>query len=194
MPNKIFFPSTVGAGRPVTIEPPEAEPLNLDEAKAHLRVDDDDENELIEGAIVAARELLEHELNRPLLAQTCRVAIDEFPSGRILLWNDVTALVEVGYVDADGQQQALDLSSVRLLQRSYVVPRKSWPRGEQVTIKFKCGAFDEVAGVPDSCKAWMKLVLGTLYEQREIATADQTFALPGRFAAGLIDRYRAVTL
>jgi uncharacterized phiE125 gp8 family phage protein len=194
MADKTFFPGTVGAARPRTIEAPPDEPFTLEEAKLHLRVDEGDEDDLIMGAISAARELLEHELNRPLLTQTCRVTLDEFPCGRILLWHDVVELIAVRYMDSTGQQREMDVSTVRLMQCAYIIPRAAWPTGERVVIDFKCGAFLRPVDVPESCKAWMKLVLGTLYEQREIATADQTFALPGRFAAGLIDRYRAVTL
>jgi uncharacterized phage protein (predicted DNA packaging) len=46
-----------------------SEPLSLLETKKHLRVEFDDDDELIQGLIVAAREYAEGFLNRPLVAK-----------------------------------------------------------------------------------------------------------------------------
>jgi uncharacterized phage protein (predicted DNA packaging) len=45
------------------------EPISLPEAKRHLRVEFDEDDELIQGLIVAAREYAEGFLNRPLAAE-----------------------------------------------------------------------------------------------------------------------------
>jgi uncharacterized phage protein (predicted DNA packaging) len=46
------------------------EPISLQEAKKHLRVEFDDDDDLIQGLIVAAREYAEGFMNRPLAAKT----------------------------------------------------------------------------------------------------------------------------
>ncbi|AOK40834.1 head-tail connector protein [Burkholderia vietnamiensis] len=189
-----FFPAHVGAALLEVIEAPAAEAITLDVAKLHLRVDDGDEDELIGAMVVAARERLEGELNRPLLPQTCRVRLDDFPRERILLWNDVTDVVAVTYTDSTGAAQRMDATDFRLIRRAYLMPRNGWPKGEDVAVQFRCGAFTSADAVPESCCAWMKLVLGTLYEQRESVGAEQTYGMPGRFTDGLIDRYRVPTL
>ncbi|QNB11568.1 hypothetical protein G5S35_08240 [Paraburkholderia tropica] len=189
-----FFPDAVGADTPEVTAAPAAEALTLAQAKLHLRVDDDTDDELIEAAIVSAREALEKELDRPLLPQTCVVRLDEFPRERILLWSDVLEVVSIKYTDLTGAAQQVDVADIRLRRRAYIVPRNGWPKGEGVEVTFKCGAFDSPDAVPESCCSWMKLVIGTLYEQRESETAEQTYSLPGRFVAGLIDRYRNESL
>jgi uncharacterized phage protein (predicted DNA packaging) len=45
------------------------EPISLLEAKKHLRVEFDDDDELIQGLIVAAREYAEGFMNRPLVVE-----------------------------------------------------------------------------------------------------------------------------
>jgi uncharacterized phage protein (predicted DNA packaging) len=45
------------------------EPISLSEAKRHLRVEFDDDDELIQGLIGAAREYAEGFMNRPLVAK-----------------------------------------------------------------------------------------------------------------------------
>jgi len=55
------------------------EPVSLAEAKVHLRVTGDEEDDLIEALIVAAREKAEHETGRTLIAQTYRLSLDSFP-------------------------------------------------------------------------------------------------------------------
>lgn len=66
------------------ISGPATEPVSLADAKAHLRVDGTAEDELIAAAIVAARTHVESETRRKLIAQSWRVYLDEWPSGRAI--------------------------------------------------------------------------------------------------------------
>jgi uncharacterized phage protein (predicted DNA packaging) len=45
------------------------EPISLQEARRHLRIEFDEDDELIQGLIVAAREYAEGFMNRPLVAE-----------------------------------------------------------------------------------------------------------------------------
>ena len=63
----------------VLITPPALEPLSLAEAKAHLRLDTTDEDDLVTALIVAARQLIERETRRALITQTWRVIFDAWP-------------------------------------------------------------------------------------------------------------------
>ncbi|HEY9713245.1 MAG TPA: head-tail connector protein, partial [Chroococcales cyanobacterium] len=64
------------------ISPPVAEPLSLTEVKNHLRYVDDDQDELIDSLIVAARMRVETDTRRSLLTQTYQLSLSRFPVGR----------------------------------------------------------------------------------------------------------------
>lgn len=61
------------------IIPPEEEPLTLGEAKAHLRVDMDDDDDLILSLIVAARQFCEDKTHRKFITQTWEKYADDWP-------------------------------------------------------------------------------------------------------------------
>ncbi|MEM5371352.1 head-tail connector protein [Paraburkholderia azotifigens] len=169
--------------------PPSEEAISLNDAKLHLRVDGDDDDTEIEGFIAAARERAEQELQRPLLTQTCESRGEAFPCGRLRLWKDVKSVTSVTYVDETGAAVTLPPSAYRLVSRSHLVPTDNWPRGTDVVVVFDCGAF-EAGAVPQSIIAWMKLQIGSLYENRESVTTVQRFNVPDRLTDGLLDRWR----
>lgn len=59
---------------------PTVEPVSLEEAKLHLRVDSADDNVLISSLIKTARELAEQETHRVFITQTWRMYLDQAPS------------------------------------------------------------------------------------------------------------------
>lgn len=62
------------------ITTPAAEPITLDEAKNHLKVDSADDNALISTLIKTARQLTERETKRALITQTWKLYLDESPA------------------------------------------------------------------------------------------------------------------
>ena len=87
------------------IEGPEIEPVSLEEAKAHLRIDTEDEDELLAASIMAARLHVETATRRKLVAQRWRIYLDGWPKGRIVRL-PVAPLISVDAVtvyDADGE-------------------------------------------------------------------------------------------
>lgn len=64
----------------VLILPPAGEPLSLTEAKAHLRLDTVDEDDLVTALIVAARQIVEKATGLALLTQTWRIIADSWPA------------------------------------------------------------------------------------------------------------------
>jgi uncharacterized phiE125 gp8 family phage protein len=61
--------------------PPAVEPVSLDMAKAHLRVDFPDSDLLITALISAARELCEQKMQRAIFNQTYVLSLDQFNYG-----------------------------------------------------------------------------------------------------------------
>jgi uncharacterized phiE125 gp8 family phage protein len=66
------------------ISGPALEPASLDEAKAHLRLDGDDDDALVTAAITAARVHVEAATRRVLIEQQWRIYLDAWPHGRIV--------------------------------------------------------------------------------------------------------------
>ncbi len=67
---------------------PAAEPVTLSEAKAHARVDVDDDDGVITDLITAAREWVEQNTGRCLITQTWRLSLDMWPGSRADDWWD----------------------------------------------------------------------------------------------------------
>ena len=113
----------------------------------------------------------------------------------------VTAVISVQYVDAvSGVLTTLASSEYQVLLGSdylaSIVPAygKAWPatraQPEAVQILFACG-YASAAAVPDLIKAWIKLRLGALYENREQWTSGTRAAIePNAHIDNLLDRFR----
>lgn len=66
------------------ITPPAGEPVSLQEAKAHLRVDFDDDDGLIQALIAAARQAAETITNRQLMSARWKLVMDSFPGPSLM--------------------------------------------------------------------------------------------------------------
>ncbi|MBK5120893.1 hypothetical protein IQ288_13470 [Burkholderia sp. R-69980] len=179
-------------GRKVTI-PPAQEAITVDAARAHVKADEDDDNDaILQRAIVAARERVEHELGRPLLPQTCEARFDGF-SRKLSLWQDIKQVVSVSYIDDSGATVPVDPLGYYLTGGACLNMVGALPAAREVITVFECGAF-AADSVPESIVEWMLLQVGAVHENRSSVDSMQTYELPGRFVDGLIDRYRFYSL
>jgi uncharacterized phiE125 gp8 family phage protein len=157
---------------------PTEEPVSLDEAKAHLRVDLDADDDRIEDAITAARETLEIEMRRCFLTTTWTLGLEHFPwcGARLRLPRPPLRSVDaITYLDVDGAAQTLstEVYGVDTLSepgRLYLNPAQVWPGTygvpNAVQITFVAG-WDDVLYVPAGIKHAIKLLVGHMYEHRE---------------------------
>lgn len=181
---------------PTVITRPEAEPITLPEAKAHLRVIGTDDDAQIEMMITAARQSAEEYLQRALMPQTLQIILDGFCNPVRLPWPPFAELLSVAYTDAAGTPATVDIGDITADYRSGLADlRATWPStagGSQVKIQYKAGYLD-AAGVPAPIKAWMLLLIGTLYENREsvvVGTGINAAELPGGIWDRLVQPYR----
>lgn len=144
--------------------------LPLDAAKAHLRVDGDDEDDLISACVVAATDYIERNtgvlLTRRVVTETLRSFNDY-----IRAW-PVAAIISVTYADWLYVDQPLDLAIVRanILRRPVrLFAGSSWPRtamtAAPITVVVDAG-FSSPAAVPGTIMQALKLLVGHFYTNR----------------------------
>jgi uncharacterized phiE125 gp8 family phage protein len=101
---------------PLALTPPFIEPVPLVEAKAFLRLDQPDEDDLLATLITAARLMIEAASGRMLIEQGWRIVIDRWPDGgelRLPL-SPVIAIVAARVYDAAGLAQSVSPASLQL--------------------------------------------------------------------------------
>lgn len=186
------------------ITPPSGFAVSLEEAKLHLRVLGGSEDALISALIVAATEDAEGLMQRAVLPQVWRLSLDAFPCWciRIPLGN-VTAVQSVRYAAAEtGTLTTMPSADYQLDSAAEGAARlapaygKAWPAARcqlaAVQVDFTAG-WASAAAVPELVKAWIKLRIGALYENRQQWTEGRAIQ-SNDFIDRLLDRYRIVTL
>jgi uncharacterized phiE125 gp8 family phage protein len=192
------------------ITAPEEEPLTLAEAKAHLRVVSTDDDALITSLIASARQAVEGYTQRSLMLQTWELALRAFPTAcradaSLYLFaiqipkGSLYSITSVKYVDESGVLQTMDEEDYQLDDHSeppQLVPAYGtvWPatraQPNAVLIRYVAG-YPEAENVPEQIKSWMKLRIGTLYENREeVVNGVQSQELGGNFVDRMLDTYK----
>lgn len=179
------------------ITAPIAEPITLDDAKAHLRVTGSDDDAYITALIVAARQGAEHVTGRTLMAQTLELALDGFDDVIKLPRPPLTSITSVKYLDESGSLTTMDAIAYLLddhSEQARLLPAygTSWPatrtQANAVLIRYVAG-YASAATVPQEIKNWMLLRIGMLYENRESVVPGISIAeLP--FVDRLLDASR----
>lgn len=204
----------------VIVNQPAAEPVTLDEAKLHLRVDAVEDDPLIGALISAARLHAETVTARQLMPARWKLVLDCFPGpslmgvpagvgfslpGHAILIHKspVQQIVSIRYRDMSSVWQDMpaadyvaDLSS----EPARITPAfgKIWPpvlpQIGSVEVLFDAG-YASADQVPSGIKRWMLMRVGSLYQHREefsVLPAGRIDPLP--FVDGLLDPYRVVTI
>jgi len=184
---------------------PTAEPLELVDAKAHMRVSADDTSEdlLITSMIRAARQKAEQLTQRSLITQTWKYVFDCFDDCYPLLLakGPHQSISSIVYKDMAGADQTLattdyvyDLSGP--LARITPTFGKSWPvtlpQIAACSVTFVAGYGGEAEDVPEGIRQWMLLRIATLYEHREEFVTG-TIVSPLPHVDCLLEPYRVIT-
>lgn len=173
---------------PVRTAAPAALPVTLAEAKAHARVDHDDENAVITAMLSAAVERLDGWsgiLGRALVTQTWRQDYEGFADVLRLPLFPCASVASVTYLDAAGTTQTASASlyDLRSDERGPFVKLKRnavWPAtgDHDYPVSVTAVYGQAAADVPAPIKSAILLMTGDLYENRETATTGRASAVP----------------
>jgi uncharacterized phiE125 gp8 family phage protein len=166
------------------VTPPTVEPVSLAEAKAHLRLDDNSDDGLLAGYILAARQYAENYIRGAIITQTYDYKLD---GGWPMVWvrdycrtrielplRPVQSVTSVSYVDENGATQTLSTSlytthldrPVPCIDKAY---NQSFPSvrdvTDAVTVRFVAGYAPE--RVPDGIRTAILLHIESLYDSCE---------------------------
>lgn len=155
------------------------EPITLEQAKAHLRVVFDDEDDYISALIVAARQMAEGRTNRTITQRIREQAFSSWCTMK-LLKPPFVQVESVSYFDAGGNEQTLDYDSYTVSTRrepasvvlsvsARVNPPSLAHQDEAVIVRYTAGY--PVGEVPAPIVQWMLLQIGSMYEHRESVIA-----------------------
>lgn len=184
---------------------PTEEPVELREAKIHMRLEEGEtiEDEYIEGIIIkAAREYVETITARAFLDQTWSYYLDEWPKGREILipypnliWTVADSYIK--YTDSDDTETTMPttdyvIDTDRKPGRIVLAYGETWPSAtlhprNPIRIYYDCGWTDP-ENVPAMLKAAILLVTSDMYENREptlIGVSAQTLKTLDR----ILDNY-----
>jgi uncharacterized phiE125 gp8 family phage protein len=165
---------------------PQELPVSLQEVKAAGRLEDEDDA-LLAGhlrAAVAAVDGSDGWLNRALISQVWIKWLDAFPWTIRMPLPPLQEVVEVRYVDTDGNVQVVD-PSVYVVAGiggyGRIVPAlgQRWPatrcQPDAVQVEFKAGYGDDWNAVPQDIRDALILSTVALYDGCESAAATEIF-------------------
>ena len=184
------------------ITPAAEEPITTSEAKLSpsLRVATTTDDTAIGTLITTARKLAETYTLHALVTQTWELVLDGFPTGGIIVpMPPLQSVSSIKYIDGNGDEQTLDALLYSVDDDSIpglIVPAygETWPvtRDEvnAVRVRFVAG-FGDASDVPEDIKSWIKIMVGTMYDNPQGIVVGQTvMSIPRTFVDGLLDDYR----
>jgi uncharacterized phiE125 gp8 family phage protein len=169
------------------ITAPTMEPVSLESAKLHARIDSALENSIVESQIVAARERAEVFTGRQLITATWELWLEDFPDQR---WIEVPlpplkTVTHVKYYDSDGVLQTFSSGDYSVITPSgphclpgviWLKATASWPytycyhRPDAVQVRFVAGYGATGADVPQSIRQAMLLHITDHFDNRSEAS------------------------
>jgi uncharacterized phiE125 gp8 family phage protein len=170
---------------------PVIEPVSLAEAKAHCRIDTDDEDAYVQSLITMAREYVEGVKDTALITQTLEARYDLFPLWAIVLPKPpiAPASVTVTYVDGSGAAQTLTSAAGQFQVDHRIVPGRIYPnyngvwpvpRGDEnsVTVRWQAGYGSTGSDVPSSARGVILMLVAHWFEMRQPVLYGYSQVLP----------------
>lgn len=172
-------------------------PVSIETVKAHLRVDTDDEDDLIEAYLRAAGREFERQTSRGLFPTLYEWRLDAWPcSGEELPFGPVREVTSLAYIDADGETQDIDEANwsmvlsdrgARVVYAEGYTPPAPGRAVDGVAIRFWAGhdarndaasESEEHLALPRSADMALLLMVAHWYQNREAASAQTLAEIP----------------
>ena len=167
---------------PIVITAPTVEPVSVTELKAHLRLDFDDEDTLLEPYLQVAREYVEGRTRRTLHQTTLEYFLDRFPCGPLYLpqASPLISVTGAWYKNSGGTETewtgfvtdtSNEVGSIRPAYGSTYPSYTPYPVNS-VRIRYIAGIANASPQTypRETIRHAIKLLAGGLYEHRESET------------------------
>jgi uncharacterized phiE125 gp8 family phage protein len=177
-----------------------AEPISLAEAKAFLRIEHDDDDDVITALITGARVYVEAQTRRALITQSWRLTRDAWPqTGRLAVRPGPLQSLQAARVYDGGSAPVEldvggffpDVAGSELVFAPWVMPAAERAAGIQLDVTVGYG--DAAVDVPEPLRQAIRLLTGHWYENRGVTAPGTTSTLPVTVPA-LLSPYRMVSL
>lgn len=177
------------------VTPPDDLALDLDEVKAHCRVEIDDDDDALEALIAAATDYVECDGSRTVVSTTFDLPVCGWWPGELAIPRPpLQSVTTVKYYDAAGTLATLTAGNYQVRTPwkqpgsivwtpSYTLPSSQSGRQWPVVIRFVAGIADPES-IPKLVKQAMLLLIEHWYDERAaigepLAAADRLLALAG---------------
>jgi len=185
----------------ILLTAPAAEPLSLAAAKAFLRVEHDDDDDVIGALIASARIHAEAQTRRAFMSQTWRLTLDAWPAeGRLSVRPaPLAALSAVRVYDDAGNASTVDLQAFVVDTVGSQLAFAPWALAQPgrsvagIELDVIAGYGDAASDVPEPLRHAVRILVAHWYENRGLVASGNAGALPATVAA-LIAPYRVLSL
>jgi uncharacterized phiE125 gp8 family phage protein len=167
------------------ITPPAVEPVSVETAKQHLRVDHSADDALITSYLKTARELGEGLARRAFITQTVEWVMDRWPTnGAMKLPRPpLQSVTSVKYLDTDQAEQTWTDYVVDARSEPGWLIFRSTPSGGlfdsgAIAVRFVAGYGNTAETVPNVFIQGILLTVAHWYENREAVMLSQGFEIP----------------
>jgi uncharacterized phiE125 gp8 family phage protein len=178
--------------------------VTLAEAKAHLRVEHDDDDAVISALIAGARTHIEAQTRRALITQTWRLSYDLWPpDGRFAaVPAPVSEVVAARVYGESGTPQAIDVQAFTLDRAAApsIIAFAPWSLPGPgrlvagVELDIETGYGEAADDVPQPLRHAIKILVAHWYENRGLIAAGHAVAVLPASVAAIIAPYRVIRL
>jgi len=155
------------------LTPPASEPVNLSDAKAHLKIDASDEDALLTTLITAARARAEWHSGRALITQSWCLRLDHWPANNVveIPLPPLQSVSSIATTSLDGIRTVMDTGLYRIdgasePARVIFTTRPQHLRSQDcLEITFTAG-YGDASAVPSAIRQAILEILAALYSHR----------------------------